>query len=306
MPRHEIVVSTENNHYMVWQAMLFHASCLRHLGQAPITMVHTDGQPLLPGFERIRDAGGCIQTAPDYRHVNGVNYPPRNTAASLRHVKTDAEYIVLCDPDMVFLQAFPWHEMSLTAQQISFDFVGYLDPNWSVYQPMVDDACRLANVDLQRLRNPLANGGVPHIIPACHQHTLSDLWLEIMELFPNAPPAPPEDPGAKPRGCHIGPQKDWLCTMWALIMAAERMNLEPVQTRFCLTTQEGSRQLPALSPSGPCLIHYCYQDHGFGKHAYDSRDAAERQVWQVAADDGTICGNIRGQLRHACEFYGLL
>jgi len=36
----EIVVSTENNPYMVWQAMLFHASCMRHVGQAPIVMVH--------------------------------------------------------------------------------------------------------------------------------------------------------------------------------------------------------------------------------------------------------------------------
>jgi hypothetical protein len=302
---HDIVVSTENNHYMVWQAMLFHASCVRHLGRPPIVMVHTDGQPLLRGFERIREAGGRVQTAPDYRRIRGVNYPPRNTAATLRHVHTDADYLVICDPDMVFLQPLPWQELSLAEHQLSFDFVGYLDANVPAYQPAVDDVCRRAGIDPQRIRDPRTNGGVPHVIPARLKQPLSDLWLEMMELFPDVPPAPLDDPGAKPRGCHIGPQKDWLCTMWALIMAAEKLSLEPVSTRLCITTQDGSRPLPPVTASGPCLIHYCYQDPGFHKHWYDTAEGATRNVWQVPDDDGTVCGNIRGQLHQACDFYGL-
>jgi hypothetical protein len=304
--RFEIVVSTENNPYMVWQAMLFHSSCVRHLGQAPIVMVHTDGLPLLSGFERIRATGGRIETAPDYRQLHGVNYPPRNTAATLRHVQTDADYIVLCDPDMVFLQPLPWQELSLGSSQISFDFVGYLDANGEVYQPAVDNVCRQAGVDPQRLRNPQYNGGVPHVIPIQHQQALSSLWLELMELFPEVPPCSPEIPGARPRGCHEGPQKDWLCTMWALLIAAERLNLEPHLTHFCLTTQNGDQPLPTVEPGGPCLIHYCYEEAGFRKHQYDTLEAAEQTVWRVPEDDGTVSGNIRSQLRYACDFYGLL
>src|SRR5438132_770018 len=96
-PCFQVVVSAENNTYLVWQAMLFHYSCLRYLGHAPIIVVHTDGEPLLPGFACITAAGGVVQTAPNYRRVGGVNYPPRNTAGTLRHVQTDAEYLVLCD-----------------------------------------------------------------------------------------------------------------------------------------------------------------------------------------------------------------
>ncbi len=303
---HEIVVSTENNPYQVWQAMLFHASCVRYLGQVPIVVVHTDGQPLLPGFNRIRDAGGHIQTAPNYRQLNGVNYPPRNTAATLRHVQTDAEYIVLCDPDMVFLQPLLWHELNLAEHQISFEFVGYMDPDISKYQPTLDDVCRRAGVDPELLRNPQTNGGVPHVIPTRHQRTLSDLWLELMELFPSISPCPPNEPGARPRECHIGPQKDWLCTMWALIMAARRLNLKPVLTQMCITTQNGGQPLPPVNAAGPRMIHYCYQDRSFDKHLFDTPEAAECGVWNVPGDDGSVCGNIRGQLRQACEFYGLV
>ncbi|MBS0203018.1 MAG: hypothetical protein JSS49_08990 [Planctomycetes bacterium] len=305
MPQHEIVVSTENNDYLVWQAMLFHASCVRHLGQVPIIMVHTDDQSLLPGFNRIREAGGRLQTAPDYRRIRGVNYPPRNTAATLRHVQTDAEYIVLCDPDMVFLQSLPWQDLKLTDHQVTFDYVGYLDPNIASYQPTVDDVCRRAGTDPARLRNPNVNGGVPHVIPTRHQRGLSDLWLEFIDLFPNSPPCSPDDPGARPRECHIGPQKDWLSTMWSLIMAADQLGLDAVLTRLCVSTGQGELPLPEVTPGGPCLIHYCYHSRGFNKHEFDTPDAADRDVWHVPPGDGSICGNVRQQLRDACEFYGL-
>lgn len=303
---YDIVVSTENNHYMAWQAMLFHASCVRHQKQAPIVMVHmAEGDRLLPGFERIRATGGRIQTAPDYRSVGGVNYPPRNTAASLKHVQTDADTVIVCDPDMVFLQPIPPAAFEFAEHQVTFDAVGYLNPDLDVYQPAVDESSVRAGVDPRGLRNPQFNGGVPHVIARRHQPELSRNWLEIMELFPDVPPAPPEDPGARPRGCHVGPQKDWLCTMWALAMSCLRMGLEPVQTRYCITTQNGGRPLPPLTPSGPFLLHYCYQDHGFGKHSYDTEEAAMRTVWHLPDDDGTVCGNIRGQLHEACQFFGI-
>ena len=304
MPRHEIVVCTENIPYMVWQAMLFHHSCMRHLGQAPIIMVHMNDEPLLSGFDRIRERGGHIQTAPNYHHLNGIAYPARNTAGSMRHVQTDADYIVLCDPDMIFLQPLPWRELSLEPQQVSFDFVGYLNADDPQHQPVVDNVCRQADVDPQSLRNPHFNGGVPHVIPIRRQKSLSDLWFEQIEVFQRLPTAPLKSPDARPDGGHIHPQTKWISIMWALAIAVKRLNLQPVLTRMCISNFDGGRPLPALGKTGPRLIHYCYQDPGFGKHAFGSQEAAERSVWRVPPDDGSVCGNIRQQLRDACGFYG--
>ncbi len=305
MPRHEIVVSTENNDYMVWQAMLFHFSCVTHLGRPPIVMVHKHDEPLLPGFERIRACGGIVQTAPSYRHVNGVLYPPRNTAGSLRHVATDADYIVLCDPDMLFLQPFPFEELTLTSRQVSFDCVGYLDPAAAVYQPTLDDVCRAAGVAPEKLRQPIVDGGVPHVIPTVWQQKLSDEWLELMELFPTIPSSRRETAGADSAAIEYGPHKDWLATMWAVVMALHRLNLEPVMTSLCVTNCDEDRPLPSLTATGPKLLHYCYGGPGFQKRQFITPQHSEADVWIVPPDDGTISGAIRRQLREAREFYGI-
>lgn len=294
MPRHEIVVSTENNHYMVWQAMLFHFSCVTHLGRPPIVMVHKGDEPLLPGFVRIRAAGGNVQVAPSYRNLNGSSYPPRNTAGSLKHVETDADYILLCDPDMLFLQPLPFDELTLSNQQISFDFCGYLQPDSAVYQPTLDNVCRRAGLDPARLRQPVVDGGVPHIIPACWQRPLSETWFELMELFPTTG----REEGGEPR-------KDWLATMWALVMAMHRLKLEPVMTRLCVTNCYEDRPLPPPDDGGPKVLHYCYGGPGFDKRKFDKPSDADELVWQVLEKDGSIAGAIRQQLRDAREFYGI-
>lgn len=293
MPRHEIVISAENNHYLGWQAMLFHFSCVKHLRQPPIVMVHTDGEPLIPAFERIRAAGGIVQTAPNYHHWNGLSYAPRNTAGSLRHVQTDADFIVLCDPDMLFLQPLSLDELTLGERQISFDHCGYLDPDADVYQPTLDNVCRQAGLDPARLRQPIVDGGVPHVIPAQWRQPLADLWLELIELFPTI--------GSAERG---EPRKDWLATMWAVLMAAHRLNLEPILTRLCVTNFSEDSPLPPLEPSGPKMLHYCYGQSGFNKRAFDTAESAD-QVWHVCVGDETIAGAIRQQLHEAREFFGL-
>lgn len=292
MPRHEIVISTENNHYMVWQAMLFHFSCVKHLGRPPIVMVHKQDEPLLPGFERIRATGGMVQVAPSYRELNGVSYPPRNTAGSLRHVETDADYIVLCDPDMLFLQPLPLKELTLTERQISFDFCGYLQPDSTVYQPTLDKVCRAAGLNPVQLRQPVVDGGVPHVIPTRWQRPLSETWFELMELFPSI-----QSEG------HAKPYKDWLATMWALVMATHRLKLEPVMTRLCVTNCYEDQPLPPLDAAGPKVLHYCYGGPGFDKRRFNQLSDADESVWKVPTDDGSIAGTIRRQLREAREFF---
>src|SRR5690349_4623801 len=112
----------------MWQAMLFHFSCVKHLGQPPVIVVHHDGEPLLGGFELIANRGGRIQAAPNYRVHQGVSYPPRNTAGSLRDVETEAEFIFLCDPDMLFLRSVDLQEYTPSEREVSFDEVPYLIP----------------------------------------------------------------------------------------------------------------------------------------------------------------------------------
>lgn len=294
MPRHEIVVSTENNHYMVWQAMLFHFSCVKHLGCPPIVMVHKQDESLLPGFERIRATGGIVQVAPSYRDLNGVSYPPRNTAGSLRHVETDADYIVLCDPDMIFLQPLPFHELTLSERQVSFDFCGYLQPDSDVYQPTLDNVCRKAGLDPRQLRQPVVDGGVPHVIPTRWQRPLSETWFELMELFPSI----------QAEG-HVQPCKDWLATMWALVMATHRLKLEPVMTKLCVTNCDEVQPLPTLDADGPKVLHYCYGGPGFDKRRFHQPTDANESVWKVPEEDGSIAGAIRRQLREAREFFDI-
>lgn len=293
MPRHEIVVSTENNHYMAWQAMLFHFSCVTRLGRPPIVMVHTQDEPLLADFERIRATGGLVQIAPNYRDLNGVSYPPRNTAGSLRHVETDADYIVLCDPDMLFLQPLPFEELTLSERQISFDFCGYLDPDSAVYQPTLDNICRAAGLDPILLRQPVVDGGVPHVIPTRWQRPLSDAWFELMELFPSI----------HPEG-HDKPHKDWLTTMWALVMATHRLDLEPVMTKLCVTNCYEDWPLPSLDDAGPKVLHYCYGGPRFDKRRFDKPWDANAFPRNLPDDDDSIAGAIRRQLCEAREFFG--
>lgn len=305
MPRFDFVVSAENNNYMVWQSMLFHYSCIRHMGQAPIVVVHKGFEPLLPGFRRIIQTGGMVQTAPDYNRVGGVNYPPRNTSASLRFVESTADYLILCDPDMVFLRSIPLEEYALSDRQISFDQLYYLDPDRATSALALDETCRLAGVPPERLRTCPIDGGVPHVVPSVLREQLSAEWLACIEMFPTIQPWPKEVAGALSRGCHIGPQKDWLATMWAVILAVHRLNLEPVMTQWCISNYEGGKELESVAVSGQSMIHYCYRDSGFDKTSFDSEEAAEKQVWQVPPDDGTVSGAVRRQLHEARAFFSL-
>ncbi len=303
MSRFDVVVSAENNCFLVWQAMLFHYSCLHYQGQAPIVVVHKNHEPLLPGFERIRAADGIVQTAPNYRRQGGVNYPPRNTAATLRHVVSEADFVILCDADMIFTRPLPLDEVALSGRQITFDRVSYLDPDRAEHQPALDQTCRRAGVEAARLRAQPMNGGVPHVVPKGLKQLLSDEWLACLELFPTLEPWTPTEAVAASRECHIGPQKSWLAIMWALVLAVHRLELEPVVTDWCTSNYQGNQPLPGENASASRMVHYCYADHGFNKHLFDSHDAAEHGVWHVATGDGTVSGAVRKQIHEARAMY---
>lgn len=299
-PTVEVVASTENTHYMMWQAMLFHYSCVKHLGQVPTIVVHHDGEPLLPGFERIAQRGGRIQAAPNYRAHKGVDYPPRNSAGSLLQLQTDADFVFLCDPDMIFLHRIPFEKYLLREDQISFDAVEYLIPKKAEFEGQLESICDRAGVPLQTLFDRPISGGVPHMIPRSKQRAVSQDWFDCMELFPTFDLGPDFE---RPRELRAVPHQFWTTTMWALVLTAHRLKLEAVITHHCVLNYWGSAALPVPGADGPSMIHYCYSNEGFDKRAHHDALAAERTVWNLPPDDGTISGAIRGQLRAAREYF---
>ena len=124
-PTFDFVISVENSHYMAWQAMLFHYSCLEQTGRAPIIVVHGDESPLLPEFELIKKKGGRIQRARNFRHDGGVEYAVRNTAGTLCSVQADADFLIICDPDFVFLAPPSFDRYCVARDAVSVDEIGH-------------------------------------------------------------------------------------------------------------------------------------------------------------------------------------
>lgn len=294
----DFVLSVENNPYQVWQAMLFHYSCLTHQRVAPLVVVHKGDEPLLSGFEWIAAAGGRVQAAANFRDLHGYIYPPRNTPATLGFAETDAEYLVLCEPDMVFLQPMELERVGMQPNCVTFDRLTYLDANRAEYQPALDDACRRLGVDPQVLRTQPINGGVPHILPTRLKAEISELWMEALEQFVQLA----RDRAKESRD---EPEINWVSGMWSTVLAIRRLKLTPIFTQFCLPNEKGTHPLPPIRPEGPTIIHYCYGGDDFNKRDYRDFDGAMERVWKVAPDDGTIHGAIRGQLLAAREFYGM-
>ena len=267
------------------------------MGQAPIVVVHKNDETLLSGFQLIQELGGNVQTAPDYSRADGIEYAPRNTAATLLFVESDAEYLVLCDPDIVFLGRIPLEDYVPTEKQVSFDELSYLHLDSDEYGPIMEQAVRNAGVPIESLRQAPINGGVPHIIPSSLKTTLSEDWLACMKRFPTT--GPEASSSASP------PRLPWLTTMWALVLAVHRLALKPVMTRFCLSNHNGYRPLSAIDCEGRMLIHYCYGDDGFDKRRFFSECDARRHVWNATADEGTIHGAVCAQLNAARQYYGI-
>jgi hypothetical protein len=287
----DVVVSCENNHYLAWQAMLFHYSCVTRLKRAPIVVVHGDNRPLLAEFLRIRAKGGRIQRAPSFRRVADVDYPPRNTAGTLLCVDSQADYILLCDPDFVFLRRLPLASFRLNSNQITFEETRYMVVGRDT-RPFLEGACRRAGVSISRLKRAPIPGGVPHIIPAPLKERLAREWLECEDLF------------LSNENGHTGGSVPWVATMWGLVLAVHRLELNAVITRLGTTNFEGNRPLPSNGRK-PAFVHYTYGDAQFDKRWFTTKRRARRTVWQACASPDTLNGTVCGQLRAAAKFFGL-
>jgi hypothetical protein len=272
-PKHQIVVSAENNSYMSWQCKLFYYSCVSRTNHQPIIIVHASGTDWHPDFYDLAKAGCAIYRAPSYR-VNGKSddYSPRNTAGTLLHAaeicaKTN-EFIVLCDPDMIFSNALRFPET------LSGDFCSYIDFNRNFIPEAKNRLAirrELSDTEKEKLRC-----GVPYVIPTTYARQIGKIWLEAVDAF-------------EPRR--------WEDIMYAFGLAVIKLGLEVNLTHLVDHNYWPDEKLRAP------MIHYCHGDERWNKRDYLGGKASN--VWNpaVKTTDGTIFAELLRQIREAGEFY---
>lgn len=276
-PRHQVVVSAENNAYTAWQAKLLHYSCLTRLGQSPFVFAHGEGGDLHVDYLDVSRAGGNVVRAPSYKVTrHGDEYAPRNTPGTLREaaklLRDRCDYFVLCDPDMVFVRPPDLPE------QLSGDFYSYLDYS----EEYVRDAGSRIGVGsraIDRAKERL-RCGVPHVVPSAMAGELADVWLTAIDAF-------------TPR--------HWTDSMYAFGLAALKMGVDVALTRFVAPNSRSAM------PPGASVIHYYALDDAWDKRNYTS-DAQIRGLWEdrPEAPPGSTLGELSRQIEQAGAFYRAL
>lgn len=268
---YRIVISAENNHYLGWQTKLLYFSCVSRLKHQPVIIVHGLKGQILPDFCSIASAGGKVIRAPGFRQTkHGDDYPPRNTAATLLIAANNChkadEFIVLCDPDMIFVRApaFP--------RELSGEFYPYLDYT----RPDIKTAAEILNIDSD-LPDSL-RVGVPYVIPVSIAADLAQYWLQAIDA--------------------LMPPRDWTHVMYGFGLAAAKLGMRVTPTSFTCFNSDHKTQL-----SGD-VIHYCYGDAIWNKRNYIDSGPAHH-VWENLVDvqSGSVLEEIMGQLEEGKSFY---
>ena len=248
-PSFRVVISAEASGYMAWQAKLAHYSCLTRLQHAPLVVVHEGDEEALDVFSEIEGTGGYVLPAPSYRMTaRGRDYAVRNAAGTLLEaaqvVSPDVDYLVLCDPDVVFVRPFPLGGSLAAAAS------GYLD----YAERPVRAAMRRLGIAPPRLGAPHGGRlrcGVPYVIPRCLAKPLALAWLEAIDAFP------------RPR---------WEDMMYAFGLAVLRLKV-PLR-RLPLADTNYYPDAPVRAP----VVHYCYDNELWSKRRFASRRTVQR-VW---------------------------
>jgi hypothetical protein len=271
-----IVVSVENTPYLAWQSKLFHFSCVTRLGLQPVFIVHETGRPWHPDFIDLVRAGAIVRKAPSYITENGL--PTRNSAGTLLHAAplcNADDFIVLCDPDMIFARRpeFSW--------KLSGNYYSYLDYE----QPHIHAVAEKLGIPSGALRerqNELC-GGVPYVIPANEATRLAEAWLNAFDHFSS-------------RGRDW--DHAWLDIMYAFGLAVTKLALTLTLTDIVSTNYTPGEMLDHE------VIHYCYGDTQWDKRRYLSYDDAQK-VWDPPFQpaEGTVARELFAQIRQACSFY---
>jgi len=270
--RQHIVVSAENNPYLAWQCKLFHYSCVTRLQQTPLFVVHERDKDWQPEFKEIVNSGGKVRAAPSYRTPES-DYSPRNTAGTLLEAATIGynrdDFIVLCDPDMIFVRKAPF------LNRLAAEHYSYLD-----YRAEVREAARRLCISdvLMQQRKREVSCGVPYVVPVAQARELGEAWLEAIDSFA---PGPLE------------------ISMYSFGLAVIKLGLRLVLTGLVVTN---FRDLDLVKSAD--IIHYCYGNDVWDKRQYFSSGMSSK-VWHPSTKtrSGTVLGEIVSQLHEAGEFY---
>jgi hypothetical protein len=270
--KHRIFVSVENNAYCGWQSKLFYFSSVTRLNRKPTFIVHDSGRKWHPDFHDLASAGATVIAAPSYIQSVHDTYRPRNAAGSLIHAAEMCDrddLIVLCDPDMIFLDKpkFP--------KSHSVNFYFYMDYD----RAEVKAARRKLKIPIFRVeaQKEELRGGTPYVVPASVARRIGKVWLEAIDAF-------------VPR--------HWIDNMHAYGLAVTKLGLNV--TRMDLVDMN----LDHFAKAQRSIIHYCYGDKVWSKRSFKGKKQAEK-VWypDVSARKGTILGEILSQIIDARKFY---
>lgn len=291
----DVVVSSDNNNYLAWQCMVFHHSCVTHLGKVPIIVVHGGNEPLVEGYRILQKHGGVIQRLPTLKFAGAIEYAGRNVWATLKGVKTSANSIVLCDPDMIFLRQVDFSEIAvaLEGDGVSVDRVSYMtvgDHNRAI----LEKVSKSAWIDTSLLSEINTNGGVPYVIPTNLRRRVAREWA------------------ARTEDClmaslkHHGEMNSevWISVMWGFVFAALRNDIPMRITDLCATNGKFAEERPSVL-SERAIVHYCYCDSYFDKKRFTGAEASRNPVWKSSAPEGTINGAVTKAIREAARFYNL-
>lgn len=272
--------------------MLLHHSCITHLGQAPIIVVHGNAGPLVRGYRLLQEKGGIIQRLPAMASAGNITYPPRNMWATLKGVETSAENIIFCDPDFIFLRPIDFAAIvaRLDEKAIALDQVDYMtvgDHNRAVLEAV----CKKAWISTRLLDELKVSGGSPLILPTKLRRRLAREWGNLTEDY------------LETSFQHHGGMNSevWIAAMWGLVLAASRIDVPITLTRLCTTNQAGL----TVDLGSRDIVHYCYGDEVFDKRRFASPEASLTTVWKTQAPEGTVNGAIAKALHAAAKFYDL-
>jgi len=272
MPRHWIVVSAENNGYIGWQCKLFHYSCVSRTSFLPMFVVHAMGDAWHPDFCELAKTGALVRSAPTYTATPHDVYVPKNTAGTLLHAAeffARDDFIVLCDPDMVFVRepSFP--------SFLSGDFYDYMDYDRPSLRAAAERMQIPWNLVMEESK-PLCCG-VPYVIPVRDARDIALAWLDAVdEIWPRM----------------------WEDVMYAFGLATLRLGLPIHATQFM--AQDHIPNAPIATE----MIHYCQGSPLWDKRNFHRDDELAR-VWHptpnIARD--TVLGELVQQIIEARGFY---
>ena len=272
--RYRIVVSAENSPYLAWQAKLFYFSCVSRLNHSPLIIVHDCGSRWRRDFQELADAGAMVSRVPSYRITStGDDYLPRNTPGTLLHAaelcSAKDEYIVLCDPDMIFVRRPDF------SSSLSGEYYGYVNyERKPVRRAAKQIGIRLEMLDRQKEELCC---GVPYVIPVTAAKPLAEAWLQAIDAIS---------------------RRQWEDQMRAFGLAVVKLGL-----RLTLTHMMNHNYWPNAVVDRD-VIHYCYGDKMWNKRSFFTTRQA-RKVWSPAApaEEGTILAELLSQIREARDFY---